>query len=134
MNKKNTLKTVMIIDDEEFDQKLYRRTLKHSGLVENVIGFTYAQEALDYLHSPDAEPIDLILLDVNMPRMDGFEFLEAATQQLGSKFTQTPVVMLTTSLAPKDQEQASQYQGVKSYFNKPLIEEDVERIHTALFA
>ncbi len=134
MSEKTPIKTVMIIDDEEFDQRHYRRTLKHSGLVENVISCTYAQEALDHFRNPEASAVDLILLDINMPRMNGFEFLEAANTQLGPNFKDTPIVMLTTSHDPKDQEQASRYGSVKSYFNKPLIEEDIERIHTALFS
>lgn len=111
---------VMLIDDEHFDQKLYRRVIARSGIVGKVISYSYADEALEYLKSPEREVIDIIFLDINMPRMNGFEFLEAATRDLGAQFTKMVVVMLTTSLERSDHDRAKGYAVVKRFINKPL--------------
>ena len=83
MSKTPCIGTVMVVDDEEVDQFLYKRVLTRSGLVGNIIMFTYPDEALEYLKSAECEPIDVLLLDINMPRMSGFEFLDKATVEVG---------------------------------------------------
>ncbi|KIC19981.1 histidine kinase [Leisingera sp. ANG-Vp] len=118
----------MLIDDEQADQMMYRRVLKRSGMVRDQISFQYADEALAYLKKEDREEIDLILLDINMPRMNGFEFLEAATAELGPAFAKAVVVMLTTSIDPRDRERAEKFSVVRKFINKPLTIEHVEVI------
>lgn len=118
----------MIIDDEAFDQKMYRRIIDRSGLVEETLSFSAADLALDYLKANPDKPIDLILLDINMPRMNGFEFLDAATRELGPHFAKACIVMLTTSLDPIDRERASKYEVVRDFLNKPLTLEDLKRL------
>lgn len=122
------IKTLMSIDDSEIDQMVYKRIIKRSGVVENVITFQLAEDALDYLMSDDREEIDVILLDINMPRMNGFEFLEAATAKLGDDFINCIVIMLTTSLNAQDERRAKEFGMVKSYLNKPLEEEHLELV------
>ena len=124
----NKIKTAMLIDDSEADQLLYSMVMERSGYIDNVITFTYADEALDYIKQPDRDSIDVIFLDINMPRMDGFEFLEAASSELGDKFAKAVIVMLTTSLDPKDHERADHYSVVKDFINKPLTVEHIENV------
>ncbi len=116
---------VMLIDDEEVDQMMYTRILLRSGLTDDVISFTSASDALEYLTDPNQPPVDLILLDINMPRMSGFEFLEAVRERIGLSFSIPIVMMLTTSLNPKDKQRAAEYAIVKAYVNKPLEPADL---------
>lgn len=125
--------TIMILDDEEFDQKMYRRLLERSGLVETVLSFTYPQEALDFLAEPGRQNIDILLLDINLPGMNGFEFLDKAIEKFGEDFAQSIVIMLTTSLDPQDEERARKFHVVKDYINKPLMRDHIERICSAYF-
>lgn len=118
----------MLIDDEEIDQKTYLRVLDRSGLVERSQVFTYADEALEYLLAHPEERPEVIFLDINMPRMNGFEFIEAATEQLGAYFTRLVVVMLTTSIDPIDRSRAQQAAVVKEFLNKPLTIDQVRRV------
>ncbi|MCV6595048.1 MAG: response regulator [Silicimonas sp.] len=120
------IKTAMLIDDEEIDQRQYKRVLKKSGLVENIIAFTYADEAFDYLKNNEDIEIDVVFLDINMPRMNGFEFLEKVTHELHHRFTDVVLIMLTTSLDPKDRERAKAYEIVRDFINKPLEISHVE--------
>ncbi|WP_370401224.1 response regulator [Sulfitobacter sp. JB4-11] len=117
----------MMIDDNEIDQMMYRRVMKRSDMVDEVIGFLWARDALDYLLDPDNPPVDLILLDVNMPRMDGFEFLQAASEAVGPDFAPV-VVMLTTSLNPRDYDRAMQFDAVREFLNKPLCLEHLAHL------
>lgn len=114
------IQTAMLIDDEEIDQRQYKRVLKKSGLVEKVIAFTYADEAYAYLESNSDLTVDVVFLDINMPRMNGFEFLEKVTTELPHRFTNVVLIMLTTSLDPKDRERAKKYDIVREFINKPL--------------
>lgn len=122
----------MLIDDEAIDQMIYRRVIGRSGCVSDVISFNYAEDALVYLKNPDNPKVDVIFLDINMPRMNGFQFLEAATKQLGPVFARSVIVMLTTSLDPLDHERAARFPVVQHFIQKPLTVEDVTQVASAL--
>lgn len=109
-----------IIDDAEFDQMLYARLIKRAGIVGETISFLSAEEALSYFESADAAAVDVILLDINMPGMSGFDFLDHITKTTAGPCTKSIVVMLTTSLDPLDLAQARSYKVVKKYITKPL--------------
>ncbi len=119
---------LMMIDDSEIDQRLFKRLIGRSGLVRETIGFTMAEEALDHLARTDRKAVDAILLDINMPRMNGFEFLEAAKARFGDNFARVVVVMLTTSLAEQDVQRAAATGVVTDYFNKPLTLHHLEHL------
>lgn len=122
------IKTAMIIDDEVFDQKIYRRTIERSGLVEELLSFYAADHAIEHLSIHHDLIVDAIFLDINMPRMTGFEFLDQAVARFGPKFAKVCIVMLTTSLDPKDMARAREFDVVKDFLNKPLSMEHVRHV------
>lgn len=116
---------VLLIDDETVDLMIYKRVLNKSGMIDDVKSFSYAEEALHYLAENDGEGVDLIFLDINMPRMNGFEFLEAYEKAIGSGRSVPVMIMLTTSLADSDRQRAESCNLVKGFFNKPLTVDQV---------
>ena len=117
-------KTVMIVDDSEADQFLAVITIENLEEEITVLQAYDGQEALDILDGLSAQP-DFIFLDINMPVMNGHEFLREYSNR---EMQASVVVMLTSSLQERDKERSLAYQCVKEYFTKPLEESDLERI------
>lgn len=112
----------MCIDDSDFERLLNDRVLRRSGAYSDILHYACAKEALAYLKTAHRPP-DVIFLDINMPIMSGFGFLDAATRDLGDAFTSRVVIMLTSSLNPDDRLRAEKYAAVKEFLSKPLTEE-----------
>ena len=123
---------LMIIDDNDIDQRLARRIVNRSGRVKQIHSFLMAPDALEFLAQSDRPAIDAILLDINMPRMNGFEFLQAAEARHGKGFAGIVVVMLTTSMSRSDRERAAATGMVHDYINKPLLADHLESIDQKL--
>lgn len=112
----------MIIDDNDADRMIAKRICRRSGLVDRVVDFATALEALAYLGTDTNEPFDLILLDQNMPNMDGVGFLQNAADRLASKLEHTDVIMLSTLLSDHHKTETEQFSFVKGSVAKPLTE------------
>ncbi len=115
------IETIMLIDDEEIDQMLYGRIIERSKHAKRVLSFLSAEAALEHLVEKRTPQPDLILLDINMPQMDGFEFLTAAEDALGVDVAPV-IVMLTTSLNPMDEARSNASPLVHDYKKKPLTD------------
>lgn len=112
---------ILLIDDDRADNLFHRIVIDETGITERVDVFEMADTALRHLQS-NTEPVDLILLDLNLPRMDGFDFLDAYAQRVIPQRARA-IVVLTNSLSPKDINRASAYPDVLACINKPLTPE-----------
>lgn len=117
-------KNVLLVDDDESYNYLNIMTLEEFGFAEEINETLDGEEALKLIQDQGCP--DLILLDIRMPRMDGFEFLEEIERL--NLCPNTKVVMLTSSKRPEDQEKAKQYKKVISFHVKPLEEESLNKI------
>lgn len=122
------IRTLIVVDDDEIEHFFCRRVIEQSGLVENTLCFDMPDSALEFLRTTDRSTIDVILTDIRMPRMNGFEFLEAAVEEFGEDFVRIAIVMLTTSVDTRDRERAESLGIIKDYFQKPLEIAHLEKI------
>jgi CheY-like chemotaxis protein len=128
---KHKLNSIMLIDDDELTNFINRIVLQKSGLTEHIQISEGGREALDYLlkseeaNNDELIPSpDLIFLDINMPAMNGWEFLEEY-KKLHLK-SRTVVVMLSTSLFPEDKLKAVAIPEISGFMSKPITAEKVE--------
>jgi CheY-like chemotaxis protein len=117
---------VMVIDDNSTDRYICDRASRTFGLSETVISMESGPDALSYLRAyvnTPAELPELIFLDVNMPEMNGFEFLDAYEELPELVRKKCIIVMLTSSTHSDDKNKVSRSSYVKGYLNKPLTRE-----------
>ena len=127
-NQSAPLKTIMLVDDNQADNMIHRRILQKMNVAQNIVDFLYAEDALTYLRSPEGKQADLIFLDINMPQMNGFEFLDEL-KKLKDDPNDLPAVIMLSTLNPNWDEDASRnYPLIKHFFTKPLTEKFVNSI------
>jgi len=114
---------VMLVDDNELDNFINKKLVEADSFAGATTIHTSAQSALDYLKSnsnDNSQTPDLIFLDIMMPEMDGFGFLDAFDKLPDSVKSKCRIVMLSTSDSFKDLNRANQNKYVKRFLNKPL--------------
>lgn len=123
---------VWLIDDDEINNFLGSTIIKKSGLCDNVITFQEAQDGLDkfgeLLNGDKGQLPDLIFLDVNMPIMDGWDFLEEFDKFPSDYGKEISLYMLSSSVFERDIEKAEQFPMVKEFISKPLTIEIIQSI------
>ncbi|SET43123.1 response regulator [Hymenobacter actinosclerus] len=126
------LPAILLVDDDPTTNFLSTRLLNRLGVSEEIVVALNGAEALGQLQqrcpaTADAACPALVLLDVNMPVMDGFEFLEAYQQLPAETRQHTVIVMLTTSMLATDRQRAEQL-PVAGFLTKPLTREKLAAI------
>lgn len=115
---------VLLVDDDEVSNFISKQLLQEMHAARQVFSETEVSKALELV---EREPPDVVLLDINMPVSDGFEFLDSLSQLQEFKGAALPsVVMLTSSASSIHKARARQYPMVKGYLSKPLTEGDVD--------
>ena len=126
------LSCILLVDDDDTTNYLNQTLLRRMAVSDAVLVAGNGQEALDLLHrhcasaASSACPV-LVLLDMKMPLMNGFEFLQAYAQRPVRENPTVVIIMLTTSLNPKD---VAQMQGlpIAGYLTKPLTRDKVSQV------
>jgi CheY-like chemotaxis protein len=120
---------VMVVDDDDIVLYLHDLMIRESGLSSNPLSFSNGKVALDYLRRNYRETDSyLVLLDLNMPVMNGWQFLELIEKE---GFV-VRVIIVSSSIDPADFEKAKKYALVKDYVPKPLSIEQCVRIKESL--
>jgi CheY-like chemotaxis protein len=124
------LNCILLIDDDEPTNYLNKMTLEQMGCARHIRIAQSGQEALDLLQNcgPDDPRPDLIFLDINMPAMDGWEFLERYKKLPDIQKAHIVLIMLTTSLNPDDEVRTRSIPEIDGFENKPLKQNRLEEI------
>jgi signal transduction histidine kinase len=137
--KQPRLNCILLVDDNDLTNIFNKRFLERTRIAKNIFTVKNGQQALDYLSHQDKyadiekypDP-DLILLDINMPVLTGWEFLEEF-KKFDEKLKKQKVIILTTSPSPEDEEKARGILEVSDYKVKPLTKEILEDIISTHF-
>ena len=129
---KRKLNCILLIDDDEPTNFLNRMVIEELDCAHRVEIMQSAREALKYLTntstSGEYPRPDLVFLDINMPAMDGWEFLDKYNHLPGDQKAKIIVVMLTTSFNPEDELKSRNFSGISGFRNKPLTPEMLTQI------
>ncbi len=128
---KHKLRCILLIDDNPDDNFFHERVIRKNNYTNCVIAKESAEDALDYLKAFDenqASEIDLIFLDINMPRMNGWDFLDEYNKLDKELQRGVIVIMLTTSDNPDDIQKAMKWGFTNDFKTKPLTKKMMDEI------
>lgn len=121
-------KQILLVEDDHADVLIAKKALEELEITNELVHASDGRKALEYLQNGGHAKTGLILLDLNMPRMTGLEFLEVVKSKEELKFI--PVVVLTTSTYKQDIVESFKH-GVVGYMVKPIkYEEFVDIVKT----
>ena len=128
---KKKLNCVLLIDDDKATNFLHEMVLRDMDCANEIVAVESAMDALDYLKSnidgKHPQP-DLIFLDINMPAMNGWEFIAEYEKLDAKEKGRFVLMMLTTSLNPDDRDNANNLPLVAGFLSKPLTPEMVQDV------
>jgi len=126
------VKEIMLIDDDEATNYLSKFIINGKNCCEKLSVFCMAEHAIDDLKNRIKhlqELPDVIFLDLNMPRLNGWEFLDIYEQfDLSYTDTAPTIIILSTSMNPEDEVKASQVKAASQFLQKPLSEDILDRV------
>jgi len=127
------LNCVMLIDDDADDNYYHQVILKKMNITDHIEVAESGPEALDYLKKENQIP-DIIFLDINMPGMSGWDFLDEYKKLSAREKETVIIVMLTTSISPADKEKADSMSEITSFKSKPMTKEMLNDILEQYFS
>lgn len=120
---------ILLIDDDEATNNLSKMIFSRLDLCDKIEVAENGKEGIDYISNCTEDDLpDLILLDINMPLMNGFEFLEEYQKLPEDRKNSVTLLMLTTSQNPDDMARANSFKELAGFINKPMTKGRVEEI------
>ncbi|NIZ15073.1 response regulator [Phaeobacter sp. HF9A] len=111
---------ILLVDDCDADRYFFKRSLRKVAPEAEVVEFVYAQDALSYLKSPGRGAIDIIFVDINMPRFNGFEFADAYHALYPELRGDARLYICSSSINPADRQRTQDHPVISGYCEKPL--------------
>jgi len=130
---KSTVHTAFLVDDSEVDLFIQKKFIELASFAERVITFSSPIKALEALQTVQFNDLpSLIFLDLNMPLLNGFEFLEKINALSNGINARIKVVILTSSNSPADRLRAKEFPNVINFISKPLTMEGLQLLTQSL--
>jgi CheY-like chemotaxis protein len=123
-----TKKAIWIVDDDAIYQIIVNKIIQRSELFSAISSFKNGRDAIDNLHHAAAingDLPDIILLDINMPIMDGWEFMEAMALVKPNLNKEIVVYIVSSSIAIEDKSKSKSYENILGYLSKPITVNDL---------
>jgi CheY-like chemotaxis protein len=124
------IRGILLIDDDFINNFINQDLLKNLGLSNEITDLVNPEGAMEFLKSCEAKSKncpELILLDIGMPELDGFQFMQEFNELTFPNADRVQVVVLTTSTNPRDKERMEAL-GIKNFIIKPLTEESLQKV------
>lgn len=121
-------KTIWIVDDDAIYQIIANKIIQRSDMFSAISSFKNGKEAIDYLYNAlenNANLPDIILLDINMPIMDGWEFMEEMGLIKPKLPKEIVVYIVSSSIAVEDKNKSKSYENILGYLSKPITVNDL---------
>ncbi|TAE48568.1 MAG: response regulator [Cytophagia bacterium] len=127
----------MLIDDNEIDNLINQKIIESSTISNHIFTHTGGKSAIEFLKNAEKIAIaagnqslmpEIIFLDIDMPLMDGFQFLDEFENLSENIRNHCKIVMLTSSINSRDVKKSKRYTNVKEYLNKPLTKESLKAL------
>ena len=124
------IERLLLIDDDELNNYIVHSILEDTKLVNYFDFKTNGESALQYLYACQATKQfpNLILVDLKMPIMDGFEFIEQYEKKFLPESPHTQLMVLTSSIREVEKQKALSFKSVTNFLNKPLNDEKLRYV------
>ena len=128
--------TIMLIDDNEIDNLINQKIIESAGIAKHIFTHTGGKSAIEFLKNMEkianvtnnVTLPELVFLDIDMPLMDGFQFLDEFEKLSRDTKEYCKIIMLTSSINPQDMSKSKKYDYVKKYVNKPLTQDSLKKL------
>jgi len=125
------MRKYLIVEDDEVFIFLHEHVMRHADPDAEIISMKSSLMAVDYLNElieKGEKMPDCILLDLNMPEMNGFQFLDYCKPMADTTFRNTHIYIVTSSLYESDKTKALSYSFLTAFKEKPLTKDDAKKI------
>ncbi len=119
---------ICIIDDDQIYQLIIKKVIERTGEFDSYCFYNDGIEAIEKLKSSECSLPEIILLDINMPQMDGWQFLDSLIAHRPNFHLETIIYIVTSSIAHSDRDKAKSYKEVSGFLSKPLSVEKLKEI------
>ena len=122
----------IVIDDSKLDCFIAEKIIKNTGKSESIKSFLQAKEALQYISEavPDENAHTIIFVDIQMPVMNGFEFVEAFEKLPATVTSHYTIYVISSSINENDLNRVHHFSSVKQFLNKPLTSNNLSILLT----
>lgn len=125
-------KEICVIDDDHIYQLIIEKIIRRAAIFEKNTAYINARHAFQQFKDPKFTLPNLILLDINMPQMDGWEFIAQLSSCRPNLKNETKIFIVTSSIATADKLKAASYEEISGFLSKPVSVQKLQEIGSQL--